>query len=369
MRLPFGLRNRINSWRTGWYLGPAIRRLRPLQVATKDLAAEVHMMVSGCHLYRAMACLHTLFGFSGIGDRVGVMFHLDGTVNARQRRWLERNVPGAAFSDFPSNDQRVLAILEKYPHCRDYYLRRVSCMTRLIHTPALARTDRVIQIDSDIVFWAPGQEIIEWIDNPAEPPKYQVCDNDQPVASDKALKAFADFQATLPSSLGRTSIQHYYFVVGLTMFPGHRFSFDMVEHYLRWHARGGRSSDRDMFFFWDWTVEQTASMLAFSLWPDSQRLGSEYVVGLKHSNVSNHYFTGQYYRRDVLLKIREALDELVHWGLSRGTQDSSLSADTAAGREKQPWRIGGPGAANGPLKKDPLAGAFQKNAHGSRQDK
>jgi hypothetical protein len=311
MRLPFGLRNRINSWRTRWYLGPAIRRLRPLQVASKDFAAEIHLMVSGCHLYRAMACLHTLFGFSGIGDRVGVMFHLDGTVNARQRRWLERNVPGAAFSDFPSNDKRVLAILEKYPHCRDYYLRRVSIMTRLIHTPTLARTDRVMQIDSDIVFWGPAQEIIQWIDDPEAPPRYQVSDKDDPIPSDRVVKEFANMQGSLPSTVRSNPIKDYYFCVGLTMFPVHKFSFDIVEEYLRWHANGGMTRDRDMFWFWDWTAEQTACMLVFSLWPDAQRLGRDYVVGLRPSDVSNHYFAGQYYRRDILVSIRKALGEIL----------------------------------------------------------
>jgi hypothetical protein len=269
------------------------------------------MMVSGCHLYRAMACLHTLFGFSGIGDRVGVMFHLDGTVSPRQRRWLELNVPGAAFSDFPSDDERVLAILEKYPHCRDYYLRRVSCMTRLIHMPTLARTDRVIQMDSDVVFWQPAEEIIRWIDSPEAPPKYQVCDKDHAVPSDKVLKAFADMQASLPSGGRRSLIKHYYFSAGLIMFPLHRFSFDIVEEYLRWHANGGMTSSPEMFWFSEWTVELTSFLLSFSLWPDAQSLGADYAVGLRPSDVSNHYFTGQYYRKDVLLKIREGLDKLI----------------------------------------------------------
>jgi hypothetical protein len=58
--IPFRVKEKINALRCSWYLGRAIEALSPLTVATRDLRAEVHMMVGHNHLMRALAALHTL---------------------------------------------------------------------------------------------------------------------------------------------------------------------------------------------------------------------------------------------------------------------------------------------------------------------
>ena len=140
--IPYRVKERINSLRTKWYLGKAIEAFSPLRVASKDLSAEVHMMLGRNHLWRALAALHSFFHHSGLSDRVGLMLHLDGTVTARQRRWLEERIRGVQFTDYPSDDQRLHAVFQERPYCKSYYKRGISCMPKLFHIPVFFRLTR-----------------------------------------------------------------------------------------------------------------------------------------------------------------------------------------------------------------------------------
>jgi hypothetical protein len=183
-------------------------------------------------------------------------------------------------------------------------------MTRLVHAPVLARVDRVIQIDSDIVFWSKPKEIVEWVDDPQAPPLYQVNYGGDSDPGSEAKKVFEEIIPNLRGHAGELRIRDYFFVAGLIMFPPSRFSFDMVEDYLRWHAHSNKTKEPNLFWFWDWTVELTTFMLNFAAWPDAEALPRHYVVGTEPSDVSNHYFAGMYYRPEILTRIRQSLMDL-----------------------------------------------------------
>jgi len=309
--LPGRLRGKLLCWKTKRYLGEAIEALSPLEVATQNLRAEVHMMLGKNHLWRGLAALHTFFGYSGLADRVGVMIHTDGTIGPRGVRFLEKHIRGARVVTFPSNDSRVLAVLQEHPHIHDYYRRRVSCMTRLVHIPTLARSDRAIQLDSDIVFWSCPRTIVDWCDDAHRRPMFQIDrrggDADPGV---RVRRQFDQLRGHLRSLQGPFEIKYYYASPGLMLLPVHRFSYDLVEDYLRWRSIMDPVSVEGMYWFDEWTVELTGFLLNFATWPDAVPLDKAYGMASKPARVCNHYFKGRYYRDAVLLKIRTTLVKL-----------------------------------------------------------
>jgi len=309
--IPFRVKEKINALRCSWYLSRAIEALSPLTVATRDLRAEVHMMVGHNHLMRALAALYTFFHHSGLADRVGVMFHLDGTVTARQKEWLARHVVGAAFTDFPSKDERVRAVLDKYPYCARYYLGRKSCMTRLVHIPIFARSDRIINLDSDVVFWARPEEICEAVAAADPVPLYQVHYRENPLPCEEVRRIFAQIRTMMQTPVSHFEIRDYYASPGIMVMPLRRFSFGVAEDYFRWHATASPPTAPAFFWFTDWTVEFTAYLLNFATWPDARPLGPAYAIGNVPAKICNHYLSANYWLPHNLRRVRGALDQMV----------------------------------------------------------
>lgn len=309
--LPWWLRERMNARKTRRYLGKAIEAVSPLDVATQNLRAEVHMMVGKNHLHRALAALHTFFHHSGVANRVGIMLHSDGTIGPRQKEWILSRVHGAELAEFPSKDERVRAIFQRRPYCEDFYRRRVSCMTRLVHMPVLARADRVIQLDSDFEFHAPPGEIIEWVDSASEPPPpYLVDRRGDPDPGPEVRGIFEEIRVSLGLSPAAFAIRDYFFSGGLFAFDARRFSFDIVESYLEWQTRAAVTKRREIFWFRDWTAEQTATMLNFATWPEAKALDGKYGMGLVPGAVCTHLLSSNYYKDSTLRRIRQLLEDI-----------------------------------------------------------
>jgi len=173
--------------------------------------------------------------------------------------------------------------------------------------PALARTDRVIQLDSDVVFYRRPDAIVEWVDNPDAPPLYQVDHRGEADPGTEVRRLFDEITTRIRRRGIEIRMKDYYLCAGLILFPIRRFSFDVVEEYLRWYATAKPPTAPDLFWFSYWTVELTAFMLSFAAWPDSRPLDETYVVGQDPSPISNHFFMGSYYRKQNLLRIRRAL--------------------------------------------------------------
>jgi hypothetical protein len=310
--IPYRVKEKINVLRCSWYLGRAIEALSPLTVATRDLQAEVHMMVGHNHLVRGLAALYTFFHHSGLADRVGVMFHLDGTVTTRQREWLARHVVGAAFTDFPSTDERVRTVLDKYPYCARYYLGRKSCMTRLVHIPVFARSKRVINLDSDVVFWNRPCEMVDWVrvENPT--PFFSMDHNKpNPDPGEEVRQIFEEILRHMHSPTGVVRIPSYYFCAGMLLLPVRRFSFDLAEDYFRWWATVNPPPNPRLYWFREWTLEQTAFLLNYAAWPDSRPLDAKYGSGAAIDEVCTHFLNANYWLPHNLRRVRGALDQMV----------------------------------------------------------
>jgi len=311
--LPWRAREAIKSRKTKRYLGQALDALPPLEVATRDLRAEVHMMLGKNHLYRGLAALRTFFHHSGLSDRVGVMFHSDGTIRPRHRRLLEKHIHGAEFTRYPSKDPRVAEVFKNRPYCADYYRRGLSCQPKLVHIPVFARVDRVIQLDSDVAFWGRPDAIIDCVNGPEARPMYQIDHNKKnPDPGADVRQHFDELRHSLDSLRERSfEIKSYYFCSGIMLLPVRRFSFDIVEDYFRWHATECPAhTKRELHWFWDWTVEQTAYMLNFATWPDAIPLDAKYPTGDVPGGVCNHFLGMNYSKDSSLHRIRQTLRDI-----------------------------------------------------------
>lgn len=341
--IPHRVKELINSWRTQWYLGAAIEALPPLRVATDNLAAEVHMMVSRRHLHRALAALHTFFHYSDLAAQVGVMLHLDGTVGPRLQRWFTDRVPGVAFTDYPSQDARLDAVWQGRPFCRRNYEKGLSCMPKLFHVGTMARADRVIVMDSDVAFFATPSAIVEWVRAGDATPRYMVGAPADRDPSERVRNGFAEIADALGSA-ATLHVPHYYFNSGLLLLEPRRLSFDLAERYFAWQASASLANVPGLFWFSDWTLEQTAYLLNFATWHESAALEPpEYVCGSTPASICNHYMSGNYCRKSVLLHIRSHLEH----------RQAGVNRCSAPASEDYPNTSRAPRPTTAPQRQDP----------------
>lgn len=304
--LPYPIQIKLDRLKAKYYLRTAAQ-LPPLVLPQGNLAAEVHMMLGRHDLLRALAALQTFYHHSGLSDRVGLTLHMDGTVTEQQRRWMEERVRGAAFTDYPSQDVRLLALFRGRPKCEEYYRRNISCMPKLFHVPAFARTDRVIVMDTDVAFYSRPDVIVDWVDRPASPPRYMISGSPGEDPGECVREVFRQVCDCIGKDGTRLTVRDYYFNSGLILFPVSRWLPELVDRYFNWHSFSEWRNAKGLFWFSDWTVEQTAVMLNFAAWPDAQPLDTNYACGDAPALVCNHYMSIYYYRKAILGKIRNEL--------------------------------------------------------------
>jgi len=292
-----------------YYLSEAMR-LPPLEFAPEGFDAEVHMMIGRCDLPRALSTLHTFCHHSGLARRLGITFHLDGTVRKGDIARIERRVHGARFTDYPAAEEALDPVFQERPCCRQNYYRDISCMPKLFHVAAFARSDRTILLDSDVVFWGRPTEMVDWVDNPGAPPRYLISGPPDHIPSTEGAQAFTDLCDCLAARHGSLQIRHYFFNSGLLMFDVKRMSFDLIEDYFRWQSQSKWRERPDLFWFSDWTAEQTAYMLNFMTWPDAEAFGPKYVCGGGPAEVCTHFMAGSFYRKPSLIMIARELERV-----------------------------------------------------------
>jgi len=307
--LPSRLRDGLADRRAWRYLAAA-EQLPPLAVASEDLAAEVHMMLSGYHIIRALVALRTFYHHTALAETVGAMIHCDGTVSSAQKDYLLEQFPGVQFVDYPSSDNRLTRVLAPRPCCLRNYRLGISRQPKLLHPSVFARADKIILLDSDVAFYARPQRIMEWVSGVDPSPAYLVNWDQEASIPSSLPEIFATSFGSLTSHRGPFQIRHYCFDTGLLLYSRRRLSLDIVEDYYRWQASSPARKAPQMHWFHDEMLERTAYMLNFAAWEDARPFGREYVVGSAPADVCNHFTNGGYYKEKSLLRMYEAVHEI-----------------------------------------------------------
>ncbi len=269
------------------------------------------MAVGRLHLRRAVATLKMFFHHSQLAPTVGLMFHLDGTVNAQGKQYLLHYFPNAAFSDFPSTDPRVVDLLQQHQHLQKFYRQGSSVIFRLLPMRALARAPRIISLDSDLGFFACPQTIVDWVVNEQNTLHHLHADIgghawQMEQAKPILMNLLTDHH---PTSANPVNID-LGFNAGLMLLPTESLDLAVVNRFCAWHI--DHQGPRPGFWFHEWNIDQSAMMLVMAASGRAQPLPeTDYICGATPARVCNHYLYNTYYHTPVLQRMQNELRRFV----------------------------------------------------------
>jgi len=126
---------------------------------------SVHMLVSSETWHAGVLAMISFEFFTG--RKWDLYMHDDGTVSDRDRSRIEKILPGVRFVPRPEADQRARDFLKDHPQCLEARGRH-NLFLKFSDTPAFAPHDRFLVLDSDVIFFKPPAEILEWADSGRE---------------------------------------------------------------------------------------------------------------------------------------------------------------------------------------------------------
>jgi hypothetical protein len=160
--------NRKRGWGTAWmeyHVMPQILRWRvPVEFQIED-RVEIHLLTSGKDWLYAAWMLASFFHFTR--RRWRVVVHEDGTCDPDDLATLSEIIPDLRVIRRVEADIEMETRLAAFPACQAYRQEHALAM-KIFDVPAMARTPRVLLLDSDVLFYRQPQEILDWVDRGAE---------------------------------------------------------------------------------------------------------------------------------------------------------------------------------------------------------
>ena len=124
---------------------------------------EVHLLCHRGDYLCAIWALKTLYRTSGV--RWPAAIHIQGTCTAVMLRRFRQHVPGARLIPQDQADARVREVLgDRYPRLVEAR-RQSPFMMKLIDPVLLAQTERIVILDSDVLFFREPRELCAHVDN------------------------------------------------------------------------------------------------------------------------------------------------------------------------------------------------------------
>jgi hypothetical protein len=96
-----------------------------------------------------------------------LVVHDDGTLPARGREVLQRLFPITRFIERAEADATMAKVLTPFPFCGDYRKAHPLAL-KIFDVPHFATAERFLVLDSDVLFFARPQEMIEWCEGKRE---------------------------------------------------------------------------------------------------------------------------------------------------------------------------------------------------------
>ncbi|HNW09149.1 MAG TPA: hypothetical protein PK619_01525 [bacterium] len=123
--------------------------------------AEIHSLV--CHKHLGLYLL-AVKSFLRFYQRVAVVAHDDGSLTNFDKKILTKQIKNVTIIDLCQADRIIIpqiAEFEKISNYRQHHLIAKQLLDYLM----LAKTDKIISLDSDTLFLKQPQQIIDWIEN------------------------------------------------------------------------------------------------------------------------------------------------------------------------------------------------------------
>ena len=131
----------------------------PVQLHYTSESPEIHSLVCKSHVKLYLFAIKSLLRYT---TNVKVIVHDDGSLTDANTRMIERHIEGVRIVHQQDADQQVDAYLRKYPHSLRYR-KQLRNAKQLFDYALLAEGDKLIGLNSDVLFLKPPVEIYEWM--------------------------------------------------------------------------------------------------------------------------------------------------------------------------------------------------------------
>lgn len=283
---------------TAWEAYVLERQIPSLLIGSKpqnlpEMPLEVHMLVG------ARTWLMALWAARSYQLSTGFLWHFvfqdDGTLTQRQIEGLNNLFPLSVVLSRSSVDVKMESLLMKWPSCLKARQKHIMFM-KMFDPLFYSEADRFILLDSDVLFFAPPQEILDW--SVGERPRF--------LFNSDTKNSYSIPTNVLENYFGVKILDHVN--AGLALIPRAGVNLDMVEEYL---VRFEKQSVHDLW------LEQTAYALLASKWgggaallPDTYEIsfGAERQKGcVARHYVGTHDSRPHFFREGVITLARELL--------------------------------------------------------------
>lgn len=174
----------------------------------------VHMLVSSrtwhAGLLAAVAWEHHT------GRRWRFFIHEDGTVDEAARRRIRAVLPDVRLVSRPEADGKLAGVLRDHPRCLAQRAKH-NLFLKFSDFAAFAPDGRFLVLDSDVIFFRPPAEILEWVDRGSDTCHY----------NEDTKEKFCIPRAYLEEALGITMWPR--FNSGLVLVPRAAIDWDLAE--------------------------------------------------------------------------------------------------------------------------------------------
>jgi hypothetical protein len=257
---------RWSQWFAAWTNGTSqIRRTR--QLRNPEAPFSVHMVTCHRHVDMALWCLKSFSHFSQASPLITI--HDDGSLTEADIELLEAHLSRCRVIARLEADERMDDVLKGHPRCRQMRREpRFYCALKLFDIWVYSRSDSVVAIDSDILFFQRPRELLECIQT------------DRPCFNSDFQNAYATTPEKLRRRMGievRDRVN-----AGLFALPRRGFDLDLLERYFASFPKPIPELNRH---------EQTAYALLLSR-AGAQRLSDRYQISqqpLRAETVSHHF--------------------------------------------------------------------------------
>jgi hypothetical protein len=123
---------------------------------------EIHSLTCETDYPDLLWCLKTFHFFSG--RSFNVVIHDDGSLSHQAIEHLHKHLPGATIISKQQADARMREVIKPYDSCRAFR-DRLPLARRLFDVPAFATRENFMILDSDILFFASPNDMLERMDH------------------------------------------------------------------------------------------------------------------------------------------------------------------------------------------------------------
>jgi hypothetical protein len=138
--------------------------LTPALSCNPNSPTAIHTVTARHHLSMYLTAIKSLLRYH---QDVAVVVHDDGSLGTEGQALVERHVPGATFIRRASADEQMSTLLSRYPHCRQLRESVVNSF-ELFDNLLMGTSERIVNLNSDVLFLERPSELIAWLNNSAD---------------------------------------------------------------------------------------------------------------------------------------------------------------------------------------------------------